>query len=471
MPKIKKEIVREQYPILYNETPSLTDSVYHDENDPFRDLKKKGTKKKIRQMVTRSMAGQCQTDQLQKIPSIAEIIQEYQEPIGEHISRRITGFFLQLICCYKTNLHFEIGDTLAQGASVGRIEISGIDDKGNPASHSIQRNAAHSNTLPCLLSSSKGVKEVFLWGTDAFRIWNSTINMPALINRIDIKIDGTGKQKKLRSKALDIINRASQSKVTPVQGLEEFINCAITEVEKVRKTEKCPENQEILALYEKELKSTRDENCDMSVRIEYLLNATVLDPSLRDIIYEVSYNSIREAQFYQKELLQKVSDVKDTILEDILKTARRKPDNFEAAFRSLLIEKAPSNNSHRIEKLYNFSPYDFENRLQSSNLTKYKKTKKLLLENYLKDIERLSDELSRSMEHFREEQKRKIGVNIQLFRKAKNWEIEDLAKALSIKKSDLSQIERGEKIMSTEMMKKCGDVLEVNLFTPEFFYS
>lgn len=76
-------------------------------------------------------------------------------------------FFLQLIYCYKTNLLFEIGDTVAQGASVSRIEISGLDDKGNPINYSIQRNAAHSNTLPCLLSSCKGVKEVFLRGTDA----------------------------------------------------------------------------------------------------------------------------------------------------------------------------------------------------------------------------------------------------------------------------------------------------------------
>lgn len=169
-----------------------------------------------------------------------------------------------------------------------------------------------------------------------------------------MKIDGTASQKKLRSKALDITNRVSQSKATPVQGLEEFITSAITEVENARKTETSPEYREVLALYEKELKSTRADDCDMSVRIEYLLNATVLDPALRDVVYEVSYNFIREAQFYQKELLQKIYEIKDTILEDILKTAKRKPDNFEAAFRSLLIEKAPGDNSLRIEKLYNF---------------------------------------------------------------------------------------------------------------------
>lgn len=471
MPRVKKEILREQYPILYNETPSLTDSVYHDENDPFRDLKKKSTKKKIHQIMTRAMATQIQTEPLQKIPSRPEIIQKYHEPIAEHISRRINGFFLQLICCYKTNLLFEIGDTVAQGASVGRIEISGLDDKGKPTNYSIQRNAAHSNTLPCLLSCCKGVKEVFLKGTDAFRIWNSTINMPALINRIDIKIDGTTKQKKLRSKALDILNRASQSKITPVQGLEEFINSAITEVEYAYKTETNPEYKEILALYEKELKVIRDQDCDMLVRVEYLLNATVLDPALRDVVYEISYNSIREAQFHQNELLQKIYEVKDTTLEDILKTTKRKPDNFEAAFRSLLIEKATGKNSHRIEKLYNFSPHDFENRLQSSNLTKYKNTKKLLLQSYLKDIEDLSKELSRRMEHFREVQKREIGATIKILRKAKNWKVEDLAKALSIKKGELCEIERGEKTISSEMRKKCGDVLEVNLFTPDFFYN
>lgn len=95
----------------------------------------------------------------------------------------------------------------------------------------------------------------------------------------------------------------------------------------------------------------------------------------------------------------------------------------------------------------------------------------MLLENYIRDIEKLSHELSGMMEHFREEQKRKIGKTITLLREAKNWGIEDLAKALSIKKSELSQIEQGGKIISSEIMKKCGEILEVNLFTPEFFYS
>lgn len=168
MPRVKKEIVREQYPILYNETPSLTDSIYHDENDPFRDLKKKDTKKKVHQVVTRAMAAQAHTDQLQKIPSTSEIIQKYEEAIAEHISRRINGFFLQLICCHKTNLQFEIGDTMAQGASVGRIEINGIDDKGNPANYSIQRNAAHSNTIPACFPHLKGLRKFFYVGRMLF---------------------------------------------------------------------------------------------------------------------------------------------------------------------------------------------------------------------------------------------------------------------------------------------------------------
>lgn len=477
MSKVHKEVIREQYPVLYNETPSLTDSVYRDENDPFRDLNPQAPAQTT-QVVTRGTAARAHAAQLQPLPSASEIIQKYSDSISEHMSRRVNSLFLQLVCCYKTQLHFEIGDTLAQGASVAKLELSGLDDKGNVANLVIQRNAAHSSTLPCLVVSDGRLKKFFLLGTDAFRIWNATINMPAWINKVDIKIDGDSSSNKLRSKTLYLINRVAREDLDPVQGLVEFIRSAIAEVEHANKEETNPVYREILTLYQRELKSILEEDCDMSARIESLLGTTVFDPALRQVTYEIRYDAIRSAQFYQEELIQKVHSVKGIILTDILKTVKRKPDHFEAAFRTLLIEEVPKDdhfekNRGRIEKLYNFSPFDFESRLRSGTLTKYKNTKKMLSEKYKKDIQTLSKELCDTMKKFRKEQREKIGKTVKLLRKTKHWRKEELAKQIPMERKKLSRIESGKEPVPSEMIEKFSRTLEVssNLFVPEFFYS
>lgn len=478
MPKVNKEVTREQYPILYNETPSLTDSVYRDENDPFRDLSDKSPlDAKTNKVMTRAMAAKANTVQLLPLPSTAEIIEKYQPSISEHISRRINSLFLQLICCYKTQLHFEIGDTLAQGASVRRLELGGLDDKGNATTRIIQRNATHSSTIPCLAVKSGDSKKFFLVGTDAFRIWNATMNMPAWINKVDTKIDGDSKGSKLRTKTLDLINNVAQKNIDPVQGLIKFVHFALMEVERAYKIETDSCYRDILSLYKTELTKILEEKCDMSVRIESLLETTVFDPSLREAIYEIRYDAIRNAQFYQEQLLQKITEIKETLLTELLITAKKKPDHFEAAFRTLLIESVPTDdqvdqNRSRIEKLYNFSPFDFESRLISGNLTKYKKTKQLIAEKYQKIIHALSNDLCDAMKKFREKEKEKIGTTITFLREAKGWKKEELAEKITISLKKLSQLEDKGELVTEEIIEKISRVIEVspNLFVPEFFY-
>ena len=84
---------------------------------------------------------------LKILPTPEEVIQKYRSSIGIHIERRISFFFQQLAACYKTRLHFEIGDTLDQGASPDRIVL--IDEAKKTLN--FQRNAAHSSTIPCLI--------------------------------------------------------------------------------------------------------------------------------------------------------------------------------------------------------------------------------------------------------------------------------------------------------------------------------
>ena len=64
--------------------------------------------------------------------------------------------------------------------------------------------------------------------------------------------------------------------------------------------------------------------------------------------------------------MQKVEILKGAILVH-LKAANgnRKPDNFEGAFRSVMVaQEMTDKNRGRLEKLLNFSPFNFEAQLQ-----------------------------------------------------------------------------------------------------------
>jgi hypothetical protein len=101
---IPKKNSREQFPVILNETPSLTDHVFRDSQNPFPDL---------------------ETDTLAStLPSVEEIIEKYRDLIFEHVSRRIAFFFQQLICCFQTKLHFEIGHVVSQGASAKKVVLT-----------------------------------------------------------------------------------------------------------------------------------------------------------------------------------------------------------------------------------------------------------------------------------------------------------------------------------------------------------
>lgn len=92
-----KKVSREQFPVILNETPSLTDPVFQDSQDIFSN------------------------EVYSVLPSVEEIIEKYRDLIFEHVSRRVDFFFQQIICCFQTKLHFEIGHVVSQGASAKKL--------------------------------------------------------------------------------------------------------------------------------------------------------------------------------------------------------------------------------------------------------------------------------------------------------------------------------------------------------------
>ncbi len=117
--------------------------------------------------------------------------------IEDHIERRVAIFFQQLVLCYGTKLHFEIGDTLHQGKSATALYLK--DQNGKCEKLSV-RNAAHSSTIPCLIASDlkawtqhkqHGQKEpqgfVYIKNSGIYNNATATMEMSRNINEAEIK--------------------------------------------------------------------------------------------------------------------------------------------------------------------------------------------------------------------------------------------------------------------------------------------
>jgi hypothetical protein len=301
-----------------------------------------------------------------------------------------------------------------QGDSPDKVSLVDLDKQ----SIEFQRNAAHSSTLPCLIAydptewaayQAKKIPEptgfVFLKGTDAYRLWNSTLNMPRWVNNADISIDGTTKNVQLRVQALALLNRAAQGEVTPDQALETFIDLCLRQIEASLKAVKLKgkrEEERVLHSYREVLEEMQEElTTEGEKRLEDLLNIT-LDPEATDatcraIIYKIRYRAIRDSQLGQAELIHKINQVRKAILGH-----KTKPLYFEGVFRTLLIEQARTKEDRqRLEKLYNFSPHDYQLRITASRQSRLAKTKQELTDKHLKKIQELASEVLRGVRSLR----------------------------------------------------------------------
>lgn len=346
-----------------------------------------------------------------------------------------------------------------------------------------ERNAAHSSTLPCLLAydakdwalyQAKKTKMpkgwIFLKGTDSYRLWNSTINMPRWINMVDLQIDGTSRNRKLRYQTLNLINATAQGELDPEEGLELFIEFAIKQVEISCKAATQSMYIKILNLYKYELESTQVSfKHNRSMWIESLLNIRISDEPSRKIIYQIRYQAIRDAQLGQAELMQKI----DLVKKKISSSYQKKPAYFEAAFRSLLIaEVCTKKNRQRLEKLYNFSYFDFKARLSGARLHLFDHTKIMLAEKYRLQITALSTEMVRDMQELRNKEALQRSQISKLLRHAKKWTQKRLGQELSMSQSTISRIENCYKLITLPIAEKLSVVfsVDVGLFMPHFFY-
>lgn len=471
---------RDHYPHELAETSSETDRVVQDTT----------SHQKIRKRDYKYLNPIPTNDAMDSIA----MVREYKPMICDHVGRRILFFLNQLIVCYKTKLHFESKGAIDQAKSAQRIYLDNNDKV------SIKRQAAHSSSNPRLIAYdlSKWEKSgkqahgfVFLRGTDYYRSMNSTLNMPEWVNAADSKIDGKSDGSLLRAKGNHILNQCSQGEIAPDQGIMLYIEEAIHEVisakKHLAKRKKDPEVQKVLSYYDRYLKRFQKiVDTDLSFWENFLSlklkNETQNEKSMNTIL-QMRYAMIRNCQLNQSKLIQKIEAVRQQLLSEVkTRNKGKKPDYFDAVFRSLLIKQAQAQSDQdkmRWEKLLNFSPHNFKAQLQKGQKTKYRGTKALLSE-YNREIKFLAVEISRDMVHLCTQEMGERAKTIKKLRAMKDWSQQELGDKMkrifpsaAASRSTISRIETGKKLVTEKIANEFSRVFNVDpgLFMPQFYYS
>ena len=362
---------------------------------------------------------------------------------------------------------------------------------------SFTRNAAHSSTLPALIAYDpvkwqaykEGLAEkpqgmVFLKGTDAYRLQNATMNMPRWVNNADILIDGTSVSPKLRIDALAIIQKASIGLVTPEEGVHLFLEKLDEQIK--RAAQKSPLDASLKIYSDKidTLIEVFQENADLMFTMFLDLNRTNFSSfSNADLcrrkIYEIRYKAIQTEKVGQTKLIQKINKVST----EILAQHRRKPPQFDAAFKAVLISEM-KNYQNQMEKLLSFSPADFRSRLANkrsmSSLNYYERAQNHLKENHTQKIKILAKDLIVGIRDLqRQEILSRASVTREL-RDIKDWtqttlgkKIKAIFKHAACSQSTISRMENQQKTVTPQIAEELSVVFGVDpgLFMPQFFYA
>lgn len=487
---------REHYAPELGETCSLTDRVFQDKSSQqkLQFTYHPGQSPDVR-LTDYIYANPCP---VQAVPDPRFAIREYRKMIKEHVERRILFFFQQTIVCYQTKLHFESVGAQDQGKSADAVVVH----VNGHALKFMVRQAAHSSGNPCLVAYDhyqwqmhqagmipKPQGFVFLKHTDFYRTVNATMNMPKWINDTDREIDEKTSASLLRSKGEAIINRGSQGLLTPDEAMVEYIQEAINEVQSARqrlaRAGKDYEVQEVLGYYEKYLVKIQGIITADPTFLERFLNlkmgAATQDETSKRIILQMRYAAIRNCQVNQSALVQKVEKLRQDILIT-MKAANenRKPDHYDAAFRSLVIEHARTDeNRHRLEQLLNFSPFNFEAQLQGSPRTKYFNTK-TALSAYNTHIDFLVRDILEDMRRLRTLEVYERAQVVKELRAMKQWtqkklgqEIKQIFPHAAASQSTISRIENRGKLVTEPIAQEFSRIFGVDsgLFMPHFYYS
>ena len=326
---------------------------------------------------------------------------------------------------------------------------------------------------------------VFLKGTDYYRTMNATMNMSEKLNGGDELFDGRSDSEYLRTKSLVLVNHSAQGGLTPDRGIVEFMELAIGEIKSaIRRLPPLPQKageRRALELYAEYFEEFKEEVEEDPAFLENFLNISIArgrDSIPQQRLLQIRYTAIRNAQFAQSAILQKIEGVKTWILNGYAK-----PPHFKAAFQAVMIEQTRTvEDRQRLEKLFNFSPFDFEARLSTrgGSRTKFMQTKANLLHpTYLGHIQFLCREVLQDMRTLRTQEEYQRAQTIKDLRWAKGWqqwrlglELKAIFATAAASQPTICRIETRKKLVTPLIAQQFSQVFGVDpgLFMPHFFY-
>jgi hypothetical protein len=427
--------------------------------------------------------------QIARLKNNRRLIRKSEEMIELHVNKRIALFFQQLVVCYRVPFHFEIGDTIQQGASSKTL----IKKVGN-SSVRVLFNSAHSSTLPCLTAYPRSEWRkwkrtpqnhdkprgfVYLHGSHYDNCQNATLSLIKLVNTADSTLDGTKKDlDKLRSKSITLLNKAARGRTTPKKALHEYLNIAKSVIKKITGNPKTSEEtRTILNIYLREVQGSSEEFrqgilCDRLLDLK-IDDCTENKDSLRKMVYQHRYKIIRESQETESVIRRKI-----TVLSAKILGIKRRPQNFLNVFNAKIFSLTSTDYERKtLAKLFNISEEQLKcdlagkRKAAAEKLVNDKKFKKLF-NILMRDIRNECHSLVNKEFIFRSSVSRSL-------RHHKGWRQIDLAQEyeeafrLSISQPTISRIENSHKPIDRELVLRLSELFEVDsgLFLPALFTS
>ncbi|MBS0621995.1 MAG: helix-turn-helix transcriptional regulator [Verrucomicrobia bacterium] len=434
-------------------------------------------------------------EQFQEFSDPIQRVINCREAIHEHIERRVAIFFQQLVCAFKTDLHFEEGKTTHQGKGEGALTLSNGEQR--TVKVEIKRNAAHSSTLPALTAyhgnewreyeNKRGAKPkgfVFMKDSDLWRISNATMDLPIEINNADREIDEKWTTSVLRQRSLAILNRCSRGEVTPKEGLEAFFVQARAVTQHRERSVTDQAVKKALEFYDEDFDFFAQGLKYDETFLDSLLNVRVdrgdEAAKMRQAVYQLRFKAIQQLQLDQSELLQKVNEVAKGIFAKV-----GKPVYHQQAFRHLLVRAMPTlEDQRRVRKMYNlpgeglsFSSV-YKLRTTQSRQGRFDKAV-TAIEPHIGEIQVLARELSVKMQQLRIEDYSKRGAILRHLRRFKGWsqqrlgeKIREIFPNVPSSQTTISRSERMTRAFFSEFVTQLARVFKVDeccFIIPNFY--
>ncbi len=514
-PQPKAKTNRDLFDPGKNESPSVENPVYQAEIHAQRDLEEENGEEPS------TFGIQAKTEEEAKTyTDPAERIKLSRTALRNHLHERISAFFMQLIDCYDTPYYYTIGKVEDQMKSTSPLHIE-IDEDIEievEAEREVKHASAHHGTLPCVyvyprgeweawklhkLAQNRPSPKVHVKNSDTYRLNNACSGLEEVINRADIDIDGNATEettelrktpqreedKKLREKAIALLNLAARKEIDPIEGLRRFLTDLGKRIKVLSQQNHVakPEKNFIFKSWRADIGAIQQAfAANVQLYIADLLGINTHNPAIQDtlnvmpLVFPRHYQLLKTKDYYQTTLAEKI----EQLAKGILGTAK-KPKLFKQAFDVAMMKGAlASSEKVRIifQRFYNCSGQTLgqlaatcqKNATPALNLVNSESSKEKIKAFFIQ-FEQYIHNLNIEQTKFRAKLLKEIrgikGIGVRKFVLAYNWNNRKNPKVKSLSYGQVYRIEGGCVEITKEMAESFAAILKVDrsIFMPEAF--